>query len=67
MWTLWVASDPANCDLHRVEAAARNLGGSDDGSMGPGFAMMNTANLGHRNVTNDQWIVASGMMQAQLD
>lgn len=45
MWTLWVASDPASFDLHRVEAAARNFGFGDP-MMGPGFTMMNTANLG---------------------
>jgi hypothetical protein len=25
MWTPWVASDAADLELHRVEAAARNL------------------------------------------
>lgn len=38
---------PANVDLHRVEAAARNLG-EGPMMMGPGFTMMNTANLWHR-------------------
>lgn len=47
MWTLWVASDPAKLDLHRVEAAARNLG-EGPMMMGPGFTMMNTAKPGHR-------------------
>lgn len=49
MWTLWVASDPANSDLHRVEAAARNLGGGgapDDGSWVHGDE--HNANLGNR-------------------
>lgn len=55
MWTLWVASDPANSDLHRVGAAARNLGGGGAPTMmGPGFTMMNTLPIwGIGNVTSE--------------
>lgn len=55
MWTLWVASDPANFDLHRVEAAARNLGVEGPPMMGPGFtAMKNTLPIwAIENVTSD--------------
>lgn len=35
---------PSRPDLHRVEAAARNL--VEGPMMGPGFTMMSTANLG---------------------
>lgn len=67
MWTLWVASDPANSDLHRVEAAARNLGVEGPPMMGPGFTMMNTLQIwAIENVTSececDGWTVASRMV-----